>query len=79
MAYERKELEAAEKDFRRATGIRASPEGSIALARVLQDRGETDTALDLLRRALEIYRVPEAQKALSQEIERIRRAKETKP
>jgi len=79
VAYERKELVEAEKDLRRATGIRATPEGSLALGRVLQDRGETDAALDLLRRALEIYRTPEAQKALGEEIERMRRAKETKP
>lgn len=79
VAYERKEFESAEKDLRRATGIRATPEGSIALGRVLQDRGDTDAALNLLRRALEIYRTPEAQKALREEIERTRRAKETKP
>jgi len=79
VAYERKELEAAERDFRAATAIRATPEGSIALGRVLQDRERTDAALDLLRRALEIYRTPEAQKALREEIERMRRAKETKP
>lgn len=79
VAYERKELEAAEKDFRAATAIRATPEGSIALGRVLQDREQTDAALDLLRRALEIYRMPEAQRALREEIERMRRAKETKP
>jgi len=79
VAYERKELEAAEKDLRHAMGIRATPEGSIALGRVLHDRGETDTALDLLRRALEIFRTPEAQKALGEEIERTRRAKETRP
>jgi tetratricopeptide (TPR) repeat protein len=79
IAYERKELEAAEKDFRQATGIHASPEGSIALGRVLQDKGETDMALDFLRRALEIFRAPEAQKALREEIDRMQRAKETKP
>ena len=79
VAYERKELEAAERDFRAATAIRATPEGSIALGRVLQDREQTDAALDLLRRALEIYRTPEAQRALREEMERVRRAKETKP
>src|SRR5205085_8094037 len=33
--HDRKDLEAAEKAFRRANAIRTSPEGSIALGRVL--------------------------------------------
>jgi len=79
VAHERKELEQAERDFRRATSIRATPEGSIALGHVLHDRGDYDTALDLYRQAMEIYRSPEAQKLLRDEAERTRRAKETKP
>jgi tetratricopeptide (TPR) repeat protein len=78
VAYERKDYGDAEKDLRRAVSLHASPEGSIALARVLHERDSTDTALDLLRRAQQIYRAPDVQKALSEEIERLQRAKETK-
>jgi len=76
---DRKDLDAAEKAFRRATSIRASPEGSIALGRVLHDRERYDMALDLYRQALEIYQGAEVQKALRDELERTRRAKEAKP
>jgi len=79
VAFERKEFEDAEKDLRHATALRASPEGSIALGRVLQERGNTESALNLLRRALEIYRTPDAQKVLSEEIDRMQRSKEKKP
>lgn len=78
LAYERKEYEDAEKDLRHAVALRASPEGSIALARVLHERGKTEAALGLLRGALEIYRTPDARKALEDEIGRLERAKETK-
>jgi tetratricopeptide (TPR) repeat protein len=79
VAYERKEFEDAEKDLRAAVALRGSPEGIIALARVLQEREKTDAALDLLRRALEVYPAPEAQRALRDEAERIQHPKETKP
>ncbi|MBV8881370.1 MAG: tetratricopeptide repeat protein, partial [Planctomycetaceae bacterium] len=79
VAHERKELEQAEKDLRRATAIRATPEGSIALGHVLHDRGDYDRAIDLYRQALEIYRGPESQRVLREELERTRRAKEAKP
>lgn len=79
VSHERRELDQAEKELRRAVSIRATPEGSIALGRVLVDREQFDTALDLYRRALEIYRAPTAQKALTEEAERTRRAKEAKP
>ncbi len=76
---DRKDYEASEKAFRRANAIRSSPEGSIALGRVLHERERYDMALDLYRQALEIYRGPEVQQALRDEIERTRRAKEAKP
>jgi len=79
VAFERKEYEDAEKDLRHAAALRASPEGSVALAGVLHERGNTEAALDLLRRALDVYRTPEVQKVLRDEIERMGRAKETKP
>jgi tetratricopeptide (TPR) repeat protein len=79
VAYERKEFEDAEKDLRHAVGLHASPEGSIALARVLQERGSVDAALDLLQRSLQIYPAPDAQRALREEADRIRSAKENKP
>ena len=79
VAFERKEYEDAERDLRHAAALRATPEGSVALARVLHERGSTEAAVDLLRRALDVYRAPEVQKVLRDEIERIGRAKETKP
>ncbi len=79
VAFERKEYEDAEKDLRHAAALRATPEGSVALARVLHERGNTEAALNLLRRALDVYRTPEVLKVLRDEIERMGRAKETKP
>lgn len=76
---DRRDFEASEKAFRRANAIRSSPEGSIALGRVLHERARYDMALDLYRQALEIYRGPEVQQALRDEIERTRRAKEANP
>lgn len=76
--HEQGHLEGAEQDLRRATAIRASPEGCLALGRVLHDRGDYDKALSLYRGALEIYREPEARKSISAEIERTRVAKENR-
>lgn len=76
IAHERKELDAAERDLRQAGAIHASPEGSIALARVLHDRREYDKALALYRNALAIYKDPEVQKRIQEEAERTRQAKE---
>jgi tetratricopeptide (TPR) repeat protein len=76
--HELKEFEAAERDLRRAAAIRASPEGSLALGRVLHDRGEYDKALSLYRLALEIYKDAEAQRAIQTEAERTRQAKENR-
>lgn len=76
LMHELKDLDAAERDLRKALSLRASPEGTLALGRVLHDRGDYDRALDLYRRSLEFYRDPEAQKELREESERTRRAKE---
>jgi len=76
LAHEQKQLEAAERDLRRALSIHTSPEGSIALGRVLHDRGSYDTALEFYRQALELYKSPELQKTFREEIDRTRRAKE---
>jgi tetratricopeptide (TPR) repeat protein len=71
--HELKLLEAAEKDLRLALTIRASPEGCLALGRVLHDRGEKEKALALLKGALEMYKDPEIRKTLQNEIERIQK------
>lgn len=76
LEHEQKHLEAAEKDLRRALSIHASPEGSLALGRVLHDRGSYDTALELYRQALAVYKSPDVQKTFQVEIDRTRRAKE---
>jgi tetratricopeptide (TPR) repeat protein len=76
--HELKELEAAERDLRRAAAIRASPEGSLALGRVLHDRGDYDKALSLYRQALEIYKDADVQKAIRDESERTSRARENR-
>lgn len=72
--HEAKLLESAEKDLRQALLIRASPEGCLALGRVLHDRGEYAKALQLYDQAIEVYKDPEIQKALQDE--RARSAKE---
>jgi tetratricopeptide (TPR) repeat protein len=76
--HELKELEAAEHDLRRAAAIRASPEGSLALGRVLHDQGDYDKALSLYRQALEIYKDADVQKAIRDESERTSRARENR-
>jgi tetratricopeptide (TPR) repeat protein len=76
--HEAKDLEAAERDLRKAVSIRASPEGTLALGRVLHDRGDYDRALSLYRDALGFYKDAEAQKALREELERTRLAKENR-
>jgi tetratricopeptide (TPR) repeat protein len=76
--HELRELWAAERALRRAAAIRASPEGSLALGRVLHDQGEYDKALSLYRQALEIYKDAGTQKALQGEVERTRQAKENR-
>lgn len=78
LRHEQKDLAGAESDLRRAASIRASPEGSVALGRVLHDRGEYDKALALYRGALDVYRDEESQKALLKESERSRKAREKK-
>src|SRR5213079_1303363 len=52
--HEQGHLQGAEDDLRRALSIRATPEGCVALGRVLHDRGEYDKALALYRQALEV-------------------------
>ncbi len=71
--HEQNLLAEAEKDLRRAVQIRASPEGCLALGRVLHDRGENEKALSLFRQALDVYKDPEVQKAFKDEIERIKK------
>jgi tetratricopeptide (TPR) repeat protein len=71
-------LEGAEQDLRRALSIRATPEGCLALGRVLHDRGDYDKALTLYRQALEIYREPDVRKSIAAEVDRTQRAKENK-
>jgi tetratricopeptide (TPR) repeat protein len=71
-------LQEAEDDLRRALSIRATPEGCLALGRVLHDRGDYERALALYRQALEVYKEPDLQRSLSAELERTRKAKESK-
>lgn len=70
-------LNDAERDLRQSLGRRASPEGVLALGRVLRDKGEYDKAAEAYRRALEVYPDPVVQKALKDELERTLQAKET--
>lgn len=74
--HQQKQLEAAESDLRRAGSIRATPEGCLALGRVLHDRGAYDKALRLYRGAIEVYKDSPAAAALRLEEERTRQAKE---
>lgn len=76
LAAEQKKLDVAERDLRRALSIHASPEGSLALGHVLHDRGSYDTALELYRQALDVYKNPDVQKTFRGEIDRTRRDKE---
>lgn len=78
LLHEAKDLAGAERDLRRAGTIRATPEGCLALGRVLHDRGEFDKALSLYRGAIELYKDSPLLDALRQEEERTRRAKEKK-
>ena len=70
-------LNDAERDIRQAMSRRASPEGVLALGRVLRDKGEYDKAVEAYRRALEVYPDPEVQKTLKDELERALQAKES--
>jgi tetratricopeptide (TPR) repeat protein len=74
--HEQHLLPEAERDLRKAVNIRTSPEGCLALGRVLHDRGEYDKALALYGQAIEIYKDADIQKALRDESERTRKAKE---
>ena len=74
--HEQNLLTEAEQDLRKAVNIRASPEGCLALGRVLHDRGEYDKALSLYGQAIEIYKDADVQKALREESDRTRKAKE---
>jgi tetratricopeptide (TPR) repeat protein len=73
--HEQSLLKEAEQDLRKALQIRASPEGCLALGRVLHDRGEYDKALSLYAQAIDLYKDPEIQKTLREESERTRKAK----
>ena len=76
--HEEGHLEGAEQDLRHALSIRATPEGCVALGRVLHDRGDYDKALALYGQALEVYKEPDVRKPIAAEVERTRRAKENK-
>jgi len=76
LQHDMKQLEAAENDLRRAGTIRATPEGCLALGRVLHDRGAYDKALKLYRGAIELYKDSPLVDALRREEERTRHAKE---
>jgi len=76
LAHEQKQLDAADKDLRRAGTIRATPEGCLALGRVLHDRGQFDKALALYQGAIELYKDSSLIAALRREEERTRQAKE---
>lgn len=65
------DYEGAEKDLRRAMSIRSSPEGAIALGRLLQARGDRAAAEDVLRKAIGIYPDPETQRMLNAALERL--------
>jgi tetratricopeptide (TPR) repeat protein len=69
-------LNDAERDLRQALARHGSPDGVIALASVLRDKGEYDKASEALRGALEIYPTPPVRKRLLVEIERTAQAKE---
>lgn len=69
-------LNDAERDLRQALGRRGTPEGVLALARVLRDKGEFDKAAEALRGALEIYPDPGVRKTLKAELDRTLAAKE---
>ena len=71
--HEQNQLAEAERDLRRAVQIRTSPEGCLALGRVLHDRGENEKALSLYRQSLDVFKDPDAQKAFKDEIERIKK------
>jgi tetratricopeptide (TPR) repeat protein len=71
-------LQGAEDDLRRALSIRATPEGCMALGRVLHDRGDYDRALSVYAQALEVYKEPDVRRSLTAESERTRKAKESK-
>jgi tetratricopeptide (TPR) repeat protein len=74
--HEVNELDAAERDLRKAVALRASPEGTLALGRVFHDRGEFDQALALYRLGLEYYKDEAVRTALKAETERTLQAKE---
>jgi len=76
MLHELKDLEGAENSLRRASNIHATPEGCLALGRVLHDRGAYDKALNLYKGAIELYKESPLVTALRQEEERTRHAKE---
>ncbi len=70
-------LNDAERDLRQSLSRHATPEGVVALGRVLRDKGEYDKAADAYRRALEIYSDPVVQKTLKDELERTLQAKDS--
>jgi tetratricopeptide (TPR) repeat protein len=75
LRQEMKDLEGAEKDLRRALSLRASPEGTIALGRILQERGQYDLATSIYENAITVYPDPEAQRILRAELARLLKEK----
>jgi tetratricopeptide (TPR) repeat protein len=69
-------LNDAERDLRQALARRGTPEGVVALAAVLRDKGEYDKASEALRGAIESFPDPSVRKSLKSELERTQAAKE---
>ncbi len=74
LARERGDLVSAERDLRRAVGLRAQPEGNLALARVLIDRGAPKLAIPLCEQAIALYADEEVRGLFRVELDRARRA-----
>lgn len=74
LAQERGDLAAAERDLRHAVGLRAQPEGNLALARVLIDRGAAKLAIPLCEQSIALYADEEIRKLFRVELDRARRA-----
>lgn len=73
LAQERGDLVTAERDLRSAVALRAQPEGNLALARVLIDRGNPGLAIPLCEQSIQLYTDEDVRSAFRAELERARR------